>query len=48
MQNIIKKGSIKKVQLTGSPFIRVFEGKGQAIVNGCDLDARLGTVLWPF
>lgn len=26
---------------TGSPFIGVFEREGQAVVDGCDLDAGL-------
>lgn len=33
---------------TGSPFIRVFKGEGQAVVNCCNLDAGVLNVLCPF
>lgn len=42
------KGFGEKRQMrTGSPFIGVFEREGQAVVDGCDLDAGLRTALGP-
>lgn len=34
-------------QRTGSPFIWVFKGEGQAVVDCSKLDAAVRTVLWP-
>lgn len=37
----------RKEKHTGSPFVWVFEGEGQAVVDRCDLDAGVWTALWP-
>lgn len=38
----------EQVTHTGSPLVRVFEGKSQAVVNCCDLDAGVLAALRPF
>lgn len=39
--------NMRRDEHTGSPFIRVFKGEGQAVVNCCNLDAGVWTALWP-